>query len=1224
MNASPANALNLSSLLHPRTRREVWTRLIVALALVIGFMTAYTGMRSARAAFNPVPGTLISGVIAAPPVSQPTGVPTLPRGAVWVPDATPLIGGHWWVGDQLLGLCRLDSPGPVNGGGFTLTNCNNIAKSAGQIVTGPVRDSAGVVDLNSIYMYVADRTTGSVTVARVKITGVNTANPVATGGNSPMKISNITQTGGGLSGGRPSALALYNEVVGGVVTTKQDLLVGYIKSGDVMLAVDVNETSTPGVPVQSKIGSTSDGIGVNSFAAVGNDLYLAEVGGLGGVSKIADPMGRGHVACSVTSVCSAITIGSSTGFPGGMAYDGSRFLYVGDVSKGGSTNFIYRLDLTTTPIAAVVLSNSVAPFSAKDSNQVQTNYTSYTFPLALGYRPNGTSGELYVGGDPQFLAAVVTPNQGHIWKIVTPPPPPTITLLNPNSGAAIGGDVVTITGTNFSTVAGATTVTFGASPAVIATCALATSCTVTTPPGSGTVSVVLATSGGTTGGTTMFTYNAPVGAFVTSISPTFGSANGGDLLTINGSGFTTDGTTSVTFGVGAGGVAGGLAACTNTQCTVTTPPGTGAVDVIVSVGGAAPSTSTPVPADLFNYTPVITGVTPVSGSTAGGAPIVTVAGSGFVPGATAISFGANAGTGVLCASATTCSVVPPAGSGTVDVKVTVGNQTGVLLGGYSYVIPAVVGPQVSSISPTAGSTAGGTVVTLNGVNFPTNGSASVSFNGVAATFVTCTVSTLCTVDAPTAGAGVVSVTLTDPAVVFAPPLPSPASVTSNPASFTYVQATASLYAWGITAPKGGAVWLPGNPLVVGSGHWWSSDHAQGFCRQDLLASGMHALNFSVCGADLVGSAGQGVYDPRPVNTYAIDGTTITGNIPNLHYVYVPDNAVKSVAVWRITFDSNTETMVADPNSPGITLDAAGNAINDQFATPMAPASDLRTLKPNGMALGPLNAVGVFCGVSTAGCSVAQNNAIGLYVTDLVEKYVRVISNPDASPRTQAVDLVAATGDGRGANGTQGFIGNYLYISGNRATQFFDVLQCPKQGFTPPGILPVCGMASVPAPVGVFVSGTAVDPVHKLVYQSNSPGATAATLLRYDASHDVYQQFNAGSLPVDLNGVVHCELLTVVPTNRCSVGPTAGAFVGSGGTLPGPLGSPIVVATGPAGPPAIGAVRPWDLGNHPTLLAKFSFAFGIAVGPSSELIITEDPSAGARSARGSMWTVPFTG
>jgi hypothetical protein len=298
-------------------------------------------------------------------------------------------------------------------------------------------------------------------------------------------------------------------------------------------------------------------------------------------------------------------------------------------------------------------------------------------------------------------------------------------------------------------------------------------------------------------------------------------------------------------------------------------------------------------------------------------------------------------------------------------------------------------------------------------------------------------------------------------------------------------------------------------------------------------------------------------------------------------------------------------MVADPN---------GGAM----ATAMAPASDLRTLKPNGMALGPLDNAGVFCGLPTAACTPAQIANIGLYVTDLTEKYVRVITLPERDPNLQVVGIVAATGDGRGANGTAGFIGSNLYVSGNRATQFFDVTVCPSVGFTTPPAVPACGMASVPAPVGVFVAGTATDPVRKLVYQSDSPGGAGAAILRYDASHDVYVKFLDGTLGADLNGVVHCEL----NGNGCIVGPRAGSFL-DGGTLPGPLGSPVIIATGPAGS-GIGATRPWDSGNHPTLATKFGFAFGLGVGPSGELIITEDPSAGARSGRGTMWTVPFTG
>jgi hypothetical protein len=56
---------------------------------------------------------------------------------------------------------------------------------------------------------------------------------------------------------------------------------------------------------------------------------------------------------------------------------------------------------------------------------------------------------------------------------------------------------------------------------------------------------------------------------------------------------------------------------------------------------------------------------------------VTVTGTGFATatGATSVRFGTNAATGVSCASATTCSATSPAGSGTVDVTVTVAGLT---------------------------------------------------------------------------------------------------------------------------------------------------------------------------------------------------------------------------------------------------------------------------------------------------------------------------------------------------------------------------------------------------------------------------------------------------------------------------------------------------------------------------------------------------------------------
>lgn len=588
-----------------------------------------------------------------------------------------------------------------------------------------------------------------------------------------------------------------------------------------------------------------------------------------------------------------------------------------------------------------------------------------------------------------------------------------------------------------------------------------------------------------------------------------------------------------------------------------------------------------VPRPVAVVVPTVTTIAPASGTSLGG-DVVAVTGTNLtstdpVTGAVtlpSIDFGPNAGTGIACADATSCTVTSPAGLGTVDVRATIGGQTSATSAAdrFAYVVPPNNAITVTAVAPPTGATVGGTKVTITGTNLATLDAAgavtalpTVNFGALAATGVACASDTSCTAVSPAASAGVVDVHAS---------LAGQTSVANPGDQFTYVAPIASLYSWGITAPKGGATWLPG---ALG-GHWWSSDHAQGFCRQDPVSTApapfnvagdtLHAINFAVCGDDLVGSAGQAAYDARPVVDLA------TGAATTLHYVYVPDNAVKSTAIWRLTFDPANETMVADPN---------GGAM----ATAMTPLADVRTLKPNGLALGP------------------DGN---LYVSDLVEPNIRKITNPNGDPRTQAITIVAQTGDQRGANGTQGFIGNLLYISGNRASQFFDITKCPLAAGP-------CGMASVPAPTGVFIAGTITDAAHQRVYLSSSPGAANATIYRYDASSDVYVPFLAGSVAADAFGVVTCP--------ACTVGSTAVTYVVDG-TLPAP-NSPNGTVTC-----ALTCVRPWDQGNHPTagipagqgVPAHMSFAFGLGMDPAGTLVITEDPSAGARSGRGTMWTVPF--
>jgi len=72
----------------------------------------------------------------------------------------------------------------------------------------------------------------------------------------------------------------------------------------------------------------------------------------------------------------------------------------------------------------------------------------------------------------------------------------TVTGVRPNSGPTTGGTTVTITGTGFSTASGTTTFDFGpGNLASSVSCSSATTCTVTSPPGTGTVDVTATVAG---------------------------------------------------------------------------------------------------------------------------------------------------------------------------------------------------------------------------------------------------------------------------------------------------------------------------------------------------------------------------------------------------------------------------------------------------------------------------------------------------------------------------------------------------------------------------------------------------------------------------------------------------------------------------------------------------------------------------------------------------------
>jgi len=319
----------------------------------------------------------------------------------------------------------------------------------------------------------------------------------------------------------------------------------------------------------------------------------------------------------------------------------------------------------------------------------------------------------------------------------------TIAAISPSSGTTAGGTVVTITGTNFT---GATAVTFDGVLGTGLTINSSTSITVTTPAGTaGLRNVVVTTPVASAISINGFTYLAP--PTITSISPLSGSTAGGTVVTITGINFT--GATAVTFD----GVLGtGLTINSSTLITVTTPAGSvGVKDVVVTTPlGSVTATG------MFYYAayPAVAGLSPASGSTAGGT-VVTITGTNFT-GATAVRFGGVLGTGLTINSSTTITVTTPTGTaGLRDVVVTTPVASATSINGFTYLAP----PTITSLSPSSGSVAGGTLVVINGTNFASP--AVVTFDGIVCP-VNSLFSTTITVTTPAHTAGTKDVVVTTP------------------------------------------------------------------------------------------------------------------------------------------------------------------------------------------------------------------------------------------------------------------------------------------------------------------------------------------------------------------------------------------------------------------------------------------------------------------------------
>lgn len=298
---------------------------------------------------------------------------------------------------------------------------------------------------------------------------------------------------------------------------------------------------------------------------------------------------------------------------------------------------------------------------------------------------------------------------------------PTVSGISPDEGAQTGGDVVTITGTNFTA---ASTVNFGTSPAE-AQFVSPTTIIATAPAGTGTVDVTVTTLGGTsaTSSADQFTY-LPFPT-VTAISPSVGPVAGGTLVTITGTNFS--GSPIVNFGSSPATL---VTLISPTMITAQCPAGTGTVSITVTKHN---ETSVPSTASLFTYVPIpaVTNISPQIGSSAGGT-FVTITGTNFTE-FSSVNFGSSSATDVVVVSSTMITAMSPPGTGTVNVTVTTPGGTSIVSSADEFTY--VPTPTLTAISPNAGPIGGGTVVTITGTNFTQTPPTIVNFGTVEATDV---------------------------------------------------------------------------------------------------------------------------------------------------------------------------------------------------------------------------------------------------------------------------------------------------------------------------------------------------------------------------------------------------------------------------------------------------------------------------------------------------------
>ena len=499
---------------------------------------------------------------------------------------------------------------------------------------------------------------------------------------------------------------------------------------------------------------------------------------------------------------------------------------------------------------------------------------------------------------------------------------PAVTGLSPTSGPAAGGTLVTITGTDFT---GATAVDFGTTAATNVTVVNSTEITADSPAGTGTVDVTVTTPGGTsaTSPADQFTYTAAAGGHEPEPDQRSDRRRHfGDDHRHRASPAPRRSTSETT-------AATNLTVVNSTDDHGRQPGGHRHRGRDRDHPGRHVGHLTRRSVHLHRGAPAVTSLSPTSGPTAGGT-LVTITGTEFT-GATAVDFGTTAATNVTVVNSTDDHGRQPGGHRRCGRHRDHPGGTSATSAADQFTY--TVAPAVTSLSPTSGPTAGGTLVTITGTSF--TGATAVDFGTTAATNLTVVNSTEITADSP-AGTGTVDVTVTTPVGT---------SATSTADKFTYTVLSPGVYAVGTTLYVVGANTSKDYALISPPGG--KLDGSTGLAVVASLNNVITVKAFSqtFTAIDIFGYGGNDVFLLSP--TLTLPTTVVEGNGNNYLLLAGGNDSVTLGSGSNHVFGGNGNKTITDADAAGtsayISLGNGNDTISSAPAMTPSPSATATTM-----------------------------------------------------------------------------------------------------------------------------------------------------------------------------------------------------------------------------------------------------------------------------------------